>query len=63
MTYSFYLFCRLREVILPSELEYDLQFESDIELYNQYFVSQYNDENIGEYQCIVNYINSLKNPS
>lgn len=60
MTYSFYLFCKLRDIMLPNELPYDITFDNDIELYNIFLNSKFNNENVGEYECIVNFLQNCK---
>ena len=56
MNYSFYLFCKLRDIILPSNTEYDILFKLDCALYEKYDLSTFNDPNLGEYTCVVNFL-------
>lgn len=60
MTYSFYLFLNLRIVICPNETEYDIQYGDDKKLYMTYESSKYNDANLPEYECMVNFLNAYK---
>lgn len=61
MTYSFYLFVNLRNVILGEGAEYDLQFGIDQDLFSMYEKSVYNEENLPEYECMVNFLTAYKN--
>lgn len=47
-------------VILPSELEYDLQYGVDRDMFEDYIDSPYDDPNEGEYMCMVNYLNAMR---
>jgi len=61
MGYSFFLFAKLHDAVFGvSEEPYDLQYEELYVSYNRYKVSPYNDPNIGEYECMVNYLQHLK---
>lgn len=60
-SYSFYLFVQLRCVIMPSELEYDRQFDIDQQLYDGYKNSSFNDDAKPEYECIQNFLHQYKN--
>lgn len=60
MNYNFYLFVNLRIAILPNEIEYDLQYQNDTSLYEIYNNSNFNDEKLPEYECIVNFLQDLK---
>lgn len=57
--YSFYLFMQLRMTIAPSTTEYDVQFDSDFKMYQDYLVSGYNDSSKSEYECMENYLKSI----
>ena len=59
-TYSFYLFVQLRCVVLPSKLEYDLQFNADLELYQAYEKSAFSKQNKGEYDCMIDFFDHYK---
>jgi hypothetical protein len=61
MNYNFYLFINLRIEILPNETEYDIQYGNDLALYEIYNSSSFNDEEMPEYECIVNFLQDLKN--
>jgi hypothetical protein len=39
------------------QMEYDIQFDVTIEEYVIFENSKFNDGNIGEYECIINYLN------
>jgi len=54
--YSFYLFTKLHDWLYPSEEPYDVQFEYLEFLYNRYLNSKENNPNIGEYECMVDYL-------
>jgi len=58
--YSFYLFCKLRDLIIPSELEYDLLYSEDMVLFEMYGNSPFNMDTKGEYECIVDFLNYVK---
>jgi hypothetical protein len=61
MSYSFYLFTKLYDVIIGEEYEYDLMYENLIDLYHEYESSSFNDSSIDEYQCMVNFLHNNKN--
>jgi len=61
--YSFYLFVQLRMVIMPNDLEYDLQYSIDREMYDDFVASTFDDENRGEYECIAEFLNYVKKES
>ena len=58
--YSFYLFCKLRDAIIPSELEYDLLYSEDMALFEEYNDSIFSINMKGEYECIVDFLNYVK---
>jgi hypothetical protein len=64
MNYSFFLFCELAKLLqpkkFPSNLEYDMLFESLVGEYRLYVVSEFNDSYQPEYECIEKYLKSLK---
>lgn len=61
MGYSFFLFAKLHEVVFGvSEEPYDVQYEELYATFGRYSVSSYNDKNVGEYECMVNYLQYLK---
>lgn len=61
MGYSFFLFSKLHECVFGvSEEPYDLQYEELYVTFGRYSVSSYNDKNVGEYDCMVNYLQYLK---
>ena len=58
--YSFYLFCKLRDLIIPSKLEYDLLYSEDMALFEEYNDSIFSINMKGEYECIVDFLNYVK---
>ena len=58
MNYNVYLFICLLKLYDKefNELEYDLQFQDAPKLYDDFFASDFNDTNKGEYDCIVAYL-------
>lgn len=60
--YSFYLFCKLRDVVMPSEEPYDLQYEQDLQLYENYLKSEFNVDTKGEYECMVDFLTVHNTP-
>ena len=56
MDYNFYLFVQLRNVIMPTETEYDLQYEIDCVMYEEFLNSSYNNESNSFYDCICDYL-------
>lgn len=59
MDYSFFLFTQLyAEIFKPTE-SYDRLFDALVMLYSKYNVSEFNDPNTAEYECIVNFLNNL----
>ena len=58
MNYNQYLYSCLLKLYDKNfaELEYDLQFELLPTLYKMFEESPFNDPNIGEYECITNYL-------
>jgi hypothetical protein len=58
--YSFYLFCKLRAIVLPSDEAYDLLYSEDLKLFEDYNDSIFNLQYKGEYECILDYLNCVK---
>ena len=58
MNYNVYLFSCLLKIYDKefNELEYDLQFQRAPKLYEDFFSSDFNNENQSEYDCIVAYL-------
>jgi hypothetical protein len=56
MSYSFFLFTKLYNVIIGEQYEYDLMFDDLKDLYREYDVSEFNDSAIDEYQCMTNFL-------
>lgn len=57
--YSFFLFSKLFDVIIPNEHEYDLLYADVCTHYGKYCDSEYNDPNQPEYGCMVEYLYSI----
>jgi hypothetical protein len=59
MDYNQYLFSCLMKLFDSEfeQMEYDIQFDVAIEEYVIFENSKFNDGNIGEYECIINYLN------
>lgn len=58
--YSFYLFTKLYDVIIGTQIEYDILFELLVDLHKEYEMSHFNDGRLSEYDCIVNFLNHKK---
>jgi hypothetical protein len=63
INYNEFLFYNLTQLIDNSKhpltnLEYDLAFSLISNYYNEFFISNYNDENISEYDAIISYLNN-----
>lgn len=60
MNYNQYLYSCLLKVYDKGfeELEYDLQFELLPTLYKEFEESAFNNLNMGEYECIINYLSN-----
>lgn len=57
--YDFFLFCDLARCYGNEALKqepYDVQFPIFVELFNQYWISNYNDAEISTYECICNFL-------
>jgi hypothetical protein len=59
MHYSFYLFVQLRNEIMPNDVEYDLQYGEDLQLFKMYETSEYNVEDKTEYDCMVDFLRAF----
>lgn len=58
--YSFFLFSQLYNVVIKPDYEYDLLYGDVCREFGKYCNSEFNDDNEPEYECIVNYLNSIK---
>ena len=63
INYNEFLFYNLTQHIDNNKhpltnLEYDLAFSMISNYYNEFFISNYNDENISEYDAIISYLNN-----
>lgn len=60
--YDFFLFCELARYKRKdlSEEPYDVQFDTFIELFHEYWVSNYNDAKQSTYDCICQFLNHKK---
>mgnify|MGYP003121589292 CR=1 FL=1 len=56
--YSIYLMIELAKAanVLPKEMEYDLAWNRGHELYDRFTKSDWDDKDISEYQCILNFL-------
>jgi hypothetical protein len=61
-TYSFFLFSKLYDIAFNPIVPYDYLYEDVCREYGKYCDSAYNDETIVEYECMVNYLQSLPKP-
>ena len=65
INYHEFLFYTLTQVIENEKhpltvLEYDLAFELIPKYYNKFFISNYNDENLSEYDSILSYLKNYE---
>lgn len=59
--YSFFLFSKLMDVVFPKpDLEYDLRYEEVYGEYRKFIHSKYNDFFRGEYDCMIDYLQAVK---
>ena len=63
ISYNEFLFYNLTQHVANNKhpltnLEYDLAFSLISNHYNEFFISNYNDENISEYDAIISYLNN-----
>ena len=56
MDYSFFLFVKLLDEISPTQLEYDLQFETVTDLYNEFL--EWDTAEGDLYDAIIQFINT-----
>jgi hypothetical protein len=58
--YSIFLMIELARAynIIDKELEYDLTWEKGEQLYQELLASAHNDNHLGEYECIENFLKS-----
>jgi len=58
MTYEKYLFAQLLALYSPdfANLEYDYQYPEAILMYKEFEQSPFNIDNLGFYECIINYL-------
>lgn len=56
--YNIYLMIELAKAanVLPIEMEYDLAWNRGHELYDRFTKSDWDDKDISEYQCILNFL-------
>lgn len=59
-TYSFFLFSKLYDVIIPNQHAYDLLYYDVCTEYGKYCDSEYDNPNKPEYECMVQYLHSIK---
>jgi hypothetical protein len=61
MSYSFFLFTKLHDVILGDSGEpYDIQFDDMVDMYTTYKYSEHNTPSVGEYECMVEHLQQIK---
>lgn len=54
--YSFYLFCKLKDIYFPSEEPYDISYEIDWSDYCEFLASpEFLQDNKSEHDCICDY--------
>lgn len=53
--YSFYLFAKLFDEYIGHQYEYDLMFQDINNLFTLYSLSEYNNSNQPEYECMVEF--------
>jgi hypothetical protein len=65
LNYDFFLFCELARYKRKDLLEepYDVQFDTFVELYNEFVNGRYNDVNKSTYDCICLFLNHKKKES
>ena len=58
--YGIFLMIELARVnnIIDKELEYDLTWEKGEQLYQEFLDSAHNENNVGEYECLKNFLQS-----
>lgn len=58
LSYRFFLFAHLYDCVLKEDakLEYDLLFPKVVAHYYKYLESSYNDHNMSEYECIIDFL-------
>jgi hypothetical protein len=62
MSYSEFMLCNLLRDMNDSfnNLEYDLMFGEALRIYVEFYVSDYNNPNKGEYDCVYNFLVNSK---
>jgi len=60
MDYSFYLFCKLKAEISPSDECYDIEFPNDQNDFANYQLSDFSKLDQSEYDCMVDYLKYSK---
>ena len=60
--YSFYLFCKLKDIISPSEEPYDLLYGKDLKMFEDYNNSIFSLQYKGEYDCMDDYLKYIAEP-
>lgn len=56
MNYQFFLFTQLYNEIIGIQYEYDILFGDIKNLYYEYLISDFNDDELPEYECMVNFL-------
>jgi len=61
MSYSFFLFAKLHDVVLGvSDEPYDNQYDDLVVMYDMFMSSEYDVDTKAEYECMVEFFQSLK---
>ena len=56
MNYQFFLFTQLYNEVIGIQYEYDILFGDIKNLYYEYLISDFNDDELPEYECMVNFL-------
>jgi hypothetical protein len=56
MNYPFFLFTQLYNEVIGIQYEYDILFGDIKNLYYEYLISDFNDDGLPEYECMVNFL-------
>jgi hypothetical protein len=60
MDYNFYLFVQLRMEFIPTINEYDLQYDIDCAMYEEFLTSPFNNGDEPLYECICEYLSNKR---
>lgn len=56
MNYQFFLFTQLYNEVIGIQYEYDILFGDIKNLYYEYLISDFNDDELPEYECMVAFL-------